>query len=149
MKLRQPILAVLALAAFVLAAGCQMQPVSTMSVSQVGITAPADFGTVKAVRLVALNKGSAVRSMGPIGLMTRGLNKAKAQEMTIKRADGQIVVLVQECPPEFMVGDQVMLLTGGGRTRVVYPVGEAALAAEEAIRYGEQKEAARRRYRER
>jgi outer membrane lipoprotein SlyB len=48
------------------------------------------------------------------------VTRKAAQEITIKLDSGNTVVVAQEVPPPFVVGDRVRLLIGGGHTQVAY-----------------------------
>ena len=47
------------------------------------------------------------------------LTRKKAQEITIEMRDGSSVVVVQESPPNYEVGDLVQVIHGGASARVV------------------------------
>lgn len=46
------------------------------------------------------------------------LTRKNAQEITVEMKNGELVVIVQESPPEYRVGDQVHVIHGPGGARV-------------------------------
>jgi outer membrane lipoprotein SlyB len=50
------------------------------------------------------------------------LTRKAALELTIKLDSGNTIVVAQEVPPEFILGDRVRVVIGGGMTRVGYAI---------------------------
>lgn len=73
--------------------------------------------------------GSRGRAIGIAGASIAGaivgeaaeeyLTRKNAQEITIEMKDGTTVVVVQEAPPHYEVGDLVHVIHGGSNARVV------------------------------
>ena len=51
------------------------------------------------------------------------LTRHQAQEITVEMKNGNVVVIVQESPPEYQAGDRVEVIHGPGGARVVLAMG--------------------------
>ena len=75
--------------------------------------------TGKALGVAAASTVGAIVGEGAEEYLTR----RNAQEITVELKNGDVVVIVQESPPEYQAGDRVEVIHGQGGARVVLAMG--------------------------
>jgi len=94
-------------------------PIGTVGGAAVGVAATSTVGHGAGTALARAGGGIVGAVAGQA--VEKTATRRSGLEMTIKLDNGDTVVVAQETPPNFIVGDRVRILTGGGATRVSLP----------------------------